>query len=128
MLCLDSSVVIDILRGDAALERSIDALKDASCTTPIIACELLKSGQLNPSFRAGLEAAREYLARVEFLEFDLSACEVFGQKFAELRRSGKHIDEFDLMIASTCMAHNATLVTRNGKDFKHIEGLKLVVV
>lgn len=49
--------------------------------------------------------------------------------YAELRfglySQGRVVGDADMMIAATALAHNATLVTHNVKDFDHIEGLQL---
>ena len=37
---------------------------------------------------------------------------------AERERAGAPIDGFDAQIAAICLAHNATLATRNVKDFR----------
>jgi tRNA(fMet)-specific endonuclease VapC len=46
-------------------------------------------------------------------------------KFQELRRTKIRIATMDLKIASTALAHKATLVTRNWRDFVKVPGLKL---
>ena len=60
------------------------------------------------------------------LEFNELSCKLFGQRYAELAKIGKQTQEFDLMIASNAMAHNAALVTMNEKDFANIRGLRIV--
>ena len=45
---------------------------------------------------------------------------------ADLERKGTVIGPNDMMIAATAMAHHATLVTHNMKEFKRVKGLKLV--
>ncbi len=51
--------------------------------------------------------------------------EVFGQTKAFLQKSGMIVDDMDLMIVSTALANNMTLVTHNTKHFVHILGLSL---
>jgi predicted nucleic acid-binding protein len=46
-------------------------------------------------------------------------------KTAEIRKAHK-IKLPDAIIAATALAHDLTLLTRNVKDFKHIEGLSLI--
>jgi predicted nucleic acid-binding protein len=38
----------------------------------------------------------------------------------------KLIGDFDLLIASTCLHHNLTLLTNNRKHYKMVEGLKIL--
>ncbi|WP_417914121.1 hypothetical protein [Candidatus Electronema sp. JM] len=44
---------------------------------------------------------------------------------AQLEATGQPVDDFDLVIASTALAHNLILVTNNIRHFQKIEGLKL---
>jgi predicted nucleic acid-binding protein len=49
----------------------------------------------------------------------------FGSLKAEMDRHGKKVDDFDLVIASTAILLNYTLVTNNTRHFRHIPGLNL---
>ena len=50
----------------------------------------------------------------------------FGQIKAELEKAGQRLEDFDLLIASTAMVNNFTLVTENKKHFRRIKKLKLL--
>jgi len=68
----------------------------------------------------------QFLAAAEVLPFDSAA----GRRAAELRhvleRRGEGIGPLDTLIAATALSHNATLVTRNLREFGRVQGLKLV--
>jgi tRNA(fMet)-specific endonuclease VapC len=49
----------------------------------------------------------------------------FARIRGELRRTGKIIGDFDILIAATAIHHNLTLVTRNIKDYERIPQLTL---
>jgi tRNA(fMet)-specific endonuclease VapC len=55
------------------------------------------------------------------LDFD----EVAASIFQRLRRSRVRLGTKDLQIAAIGLAHDATLLTRNLRDFRKIEGLKV---
>lgn len=59
------------------------------------------------------------------LVFSVDAAHRYGKLTAERRSRGHSIETKDAMIAATCLAHGATLATRNVKDF---EGLDLRLV
>ena len=67
------------------------------------------------------------LSRVEFLSswsvlsWDLRA----SQCYSDLRSSGVRIGTHDLRIASIVLAQDATLLTRNIKDFEQVPGLRI---
>lgn len=50
---------------------------------------------------------------------------IFGNVRAELRRQGKLIADLDVLIASTALRHDLTLITRNVRHFGRINGLTI---
>ena len=54
-----------------------------------------------------------------------SCFEVYGSEKVRLRAVGRPVDDFDLMIGSTAVAHGLTLATRNTRHFADIAGLTL---
>lgn len=59
------------------------------------------------------------------LSFDALAAERYGVVTAHRKSMGRPIETKDAMIASICLTHDATLATRNVRDFEELE-LKLV--
>jgi predicted nucleic acid-binding protein len=53
------------------------------------------------------------------------ALEIFADQEAALRRSGRPIDDFDILIGSTAVAHGLTFVTRNTRHFSGLVNLPL---
>ena len=54
----------------------------------------------------------------------LSAWEIAADIWAETKKSGKTIDDTDILIAAFCMANGFVLVTDNIKHFERIDGLR----
>jgi len=57
---------------------------------------------------------------------------LIGQSFPEyalqravLKRMGRPVGEFDLLIGSTAIIHDLTLVTHNTRDFENLDLIKL---
>lgn len=65
------------------------------------------------------------LPRLTVLSFDVTVARVYGELRAQLRRGGRTLDEADLMIASTALAHDLTLVSANVRHFARVPGLDL---
>jgi tRNA(fMet)-specific endonuclease VapC len=55
-------------------------------------------------------------------------CEIFGKERGKLRKQGKIIGDFDLLIASTCLYHDLSLLTNNRKHFEVMERLEIISV
>jgi tRNA(fMet)-specific endonuclease VapC len=53
------------------------------------------------------------------------AFELYATEKVRLRQQGRPIDEFDLLIGCTALAHGLTLVTRNTRHFAPIAALAL---
>lgn len=73
--------------------------------------------------RTNLRRSEDYLAEFPALDLDDPAPELF-ERFAAGRQFRK-IGRNDLLIACVSLAHDATLVTRNTKDFQNVPNLKL---
>ncbi|MDZ4658599.1 MAG: type II toxin-antitoxin system VapC family toxin [Bythopirellula sp.] len=63
----------------------------------------------------------ENYRQIPILDFDNHA----GDLYQQLRRSRIRVGSMDLKIAAVAMAHDATLLTRNERDFAQVSGLKI---
>ena len=66
---------------------------------------------------------RKLIETLDMLEFSTASSETFGKLSNELKRNGKNIGDFDLLIASIALSHGETLLTRNIKHFSQVPGL-----
>ena len=68
---------------------------------------------------------------MELIEVMLSVIYVFdsdkliGRERARLRKSGKTIGDRDLLIASTCLRYDLTVLTDNKTEFEREESLNM---
>ncbi len=67
----------------------------------------------------------DLLQEVQVLDFDRACAEKFGQVRGALLQQGLTVPTADLMIASTALVHNLTLVTHNTADYQRIPNLRL---
>jgi tRNA(fMet)-specific endonuclease VapC len=63
------------------------------------------------------------LATCTTLEFNDHAAQIAGTVRAQLEKAGNPIGEVNCLIAATALAHEATLVTRNTREFSRVPGL-----
>ena len=70
---------------------------------------------------AEFQQSLEALAQFTILPFDQAAADLF----ASLRRQFPRAGTMDLKIASICLAHQATLLSRNLRDFEFVPGLRV---
>lgn len=129
MYCLDTSILVDIIRGDQVLGDKIDNLMGEGIIfyiTPITLCELYRGAYGHAQKENKLAEINSFITNFGLLDLDSISCDYFGKTYSILKKSGKMTGEFDLIIASITLANDLILITRNKKDFEHT-GVKLEV-
>jgi tRNA(fMet)-specific endonuclease VapC len=92
-------------------------------TTPICACELFAGAYRAKKRDLEIKRVKEFLSRMELLEFSTQACERFGRIRNELESTGTPIGDFDIMIAAIALAHHQPVLTADVEHFHKISGL-----
>ena len=54
-----------------------------------------------------------------------SSLRTYASEKRRLQRLGQTVDDFDLLIGATALAHDMTMVTNNTKDFNQLQGIVL---
>jgi len=122
---LDSSACIPVLRNKAGLEK----LPDPGLTgiPVIVAAELWTGVKKNPeSHRHQAARLNAFLGLFWLADFDLDAALHYADIRAALEAAGKTIGPLDLLIAAQARSLGATLVTANSREFKRVNGLKVL--
>jgi predicted nucleic acid-binding protein len=111
---LDSTVLIDYLRGRPTVERvsALAGTGDLLATTAINVEEIVRG--LRP---AESSAATELFAGLEVLSVDLAAAWQAGEWRRGFSARGVTLWQADCLIAATAKVNGAALVTGNPKDF-----------
>lgn len=111
---LDSTVLIDYLRGRPAVER-VDALAragDVPATTTINVEEIVRGLRTSET-----GAALALFAGLEVLPVQADAAWQAGTWRREFARQGMTLWQADCLVAAVAHVHGASLVTGNPKDF-----------
>jgi predicted nucleic acid-binding protein len=125
MLVLDTNVVSELMKAtpdEAVVNWAVAQGPYGLYTTAITVSEIrLGIERLSTGRRMTLlwEAADEVFTKFAdaILPFDAVAAVLYPRVVIGRTRAGLPIDEADAKIAATCRVVNATLVTRNTKDF-----------
>ena len=72
------------------------------------------------------KAVQNLLGTVELVPLDESACRIFGEQRAKLRRSGYQIGDMDILIGATALARGLILLTNNTGHFERMADLRIV--
>ncbi|KKP61451.1 MAG: putative ribonuclease VapC [Candidatus Levybacteria bacterium GW2011_GWA2_37_36] len=123
---LDTSVIIDYLRGKEEQVTLINELKGKLVSSYICLSELYE----------GIFRSKNKNAESTILEFFSGLSKTYGlnqkiaQEFGSLRKNlkqrGEIIEDLDIMIAATCLVYNLSLVTLNKRHFSRVKGLDIV--
>ena len=66
-----------------------------------------------------------FLEPFAIILFDSNCAEEYAKARHSLKVQGRMIGPNDLLIAAAALAHDATLITNNTREFGRVEGLKL---
>jgi predicted nucleic acid-binding protein len=124
MTFIDTSVIIDFLAGDEKIVSIVKELseKDEIKTTTITEYELLKH-----KTELKKQLAEDFLSVITVCSFDRASARKAALLFAKLNKTGKMINENDLLIAGISLANDEVLLTRDQK-FGSIGDAKIKIV
>lgn len=126
---LDTNICIHYLKGDFDLKNRVGQIGPNNCYISEITIAELLFGAENSS----PAKYHENVKRVRSFELAFSAqtlptvtgFSIYAKEKARLRRSGRIVGEFDLLIGATALRYDLILVTRNTKDFANLAGIQL---
>ena len=127
-ICLDTDVCVDLLRGRTSLERLSSRLLPGAVTW-ISSISLSELEYSIPRASAPATARVRVSWLLEFVgvrSFDARAAAAAGLLRYRLSRSGQGIGPWNTLIGAHALAEEATLVTRNVREFGRIDGLTIV--
>jgi len=121
MIVLDSTVLIDLLRGNPAAHR---ALEEVSSRQERKMCSVVSKVELLAGMRTHEESdIRVFFRTLESIPVDDDIAELAGTMASQFLRAYPGVDTEDYIIAATTMHYNASLWTLNVKHFPMFENL-----
>ncbi len=118
-----------IISGLGGIQEALTLLtrmaQDGLAISVITEAEVLEGayGQSDPV--NAILRFRRFFQGYEILPVTSDVVAEFARLRSHLRRQGRRIEDFDLLIASTAIHHDLELVTRNRRHFERVPGLKL---
>jgi tRNA(fMet)-specific endonuclease VapC len=122
---LDTDIVSFALRDQGQVNTRIrESQPSTLCVSAITVAELRFGAdrRKSSSIHAKLDA---FLGDLEIVSFDEICARHFGTIGSALAGQGTPIGDFDVLIAATALAVQATLVTNNVKHFARVRGLRV---
>ena len=126
MVCLDTDILMALLRGNERARDTIATLEEKGesiNTTMITAYELLKGAAASTREKNHSEVMG-LLSQIGVLALTAEACSEAAKILQTLRKSGEIMGEFDVLIAATAISNREDLLTRD-EHFGRIDGLNV---
>ena len=124
---LDSDQIIWYLKGKSEVVKRLQNLGRENLAVSTISIAEVAEGIFGESEEsARLLALEMFLAEINVLDVTRSIAYEFARLRSKLRRKGKLLDNFDLLIAAACLALDLILVTENKRHFQRIPNLRLL--
>lgn len=125
---LDTSVIVDYFRQKANSKELINSIisRGAIFISIITYAELIYGTYRATNPDKEKERVNHFVSQLSLQIILLSQemIDIYAQTKYLLEKKGQKIDEFDLLIATTAIYHDCTLVTSDKKHFSRITVLK----
>ena len=128
-MILDTSVLVDLLRGDKVVQERIRACEEAGeplKTTAITAFELYLGAHRSSRVEENLALVNSLLNNLEVLVLDRRAGGIAARIMADLIERGEPLDVRDVFIAAIGIRDGDKLATRD-KDFTRVRELEIEI-
>ncbi len=125
--CLDTSILIDAMRGDARARAAVEAAaEEGIVTTEVNVYELyVGAHREGRPMEEDLRGVERGLSEIEILPLVRPATIRAAAMTSLLRSRGREIGTLDILIAAIALAHGVTRVlTRDARDFGRIPGIR----
>jgi len=125
---LDTNIISFYFRGDKNVETKMLSVGVENLFISSVSYFELVAGYSNSSSsfkQKSLKLLAEFVELIEIIDLDSESAKIAGQEKALLVKNGNIIEDTDLLIAGTAMAHTLTLVTNNTKYFTRLSYLEL---
>lgn len=123
---LDTDWIIDHFNGIEPITRRLAELRPAGLAISVVSlAELYEGVHYSRDPARSRAALSRFVSGVTVLTVDDDVCEIFGRERGKLRREGRMIGDFDLLIAATALRHGLVLCTNNRRHFDAVDGLRI---
>lgn len=126
MFILDTNTVIYFFKGTGNVPQNLLSKSPKDIGIPTIVLFELEVGIAKSRFpRKRIKQLQDLIALVQVLPFGIKEARSAASIRAQLEEKGIGIGPYDILISGTALAHQATLVTHNIKEFGRIQKLQI---
>lgn len=129
---LDTDIVISALKGKQTVDELLHLGEEgaAAALSVITVYEIWEGiyGSKKISPEAGEQQFNQFVDKYveELIPIDVEIARTAGKIRSQLRQTGQVIPDTDILIASTCIVNDLTLVTKNRRHFGRVKQLNIL--
>ena len=117
---MDTNIGIYYIQGKSSLKEKFRKIKKGNRFISEITLAEPKFGVKNSQAqKKNQETLDNFLIGIQILPI-INSLDIYAEEKARLRKQGRPIDDFDLLIGASAIANNMILVTNNESHFKRI--------
>ena len=124
---LDTNICIYFIKGLYELNKKITEIGIENCYISEITIAELKFGIENSKSTHksnNRKVIESFINSVKVVPI-ISCLDLYAKEKARLRKTGKIVADFDLLIGTSAIVNNLILVTRNENHFKNLHNIKI---
>jgi tRNA(fMet)-specific endonuclease VapC len=122
---LDTNICIFFLKGKYNLNEKFRKIGfENCCISEVTLAELKYGAECSNSITENMKMIDDFAKAITIVPI-FNSLGVYAKEKARLRKTGKPIDDFDILIGSTAVANNMVLVTENDKHLGRISKVKI---
>ncbi|KGO93422.1 type II toxin-antitoxin system VapC family toxin [Flavobacterium subsaxonicum] len=120
---LDTNICVHFFRGKYNLETKFNEVGIFNFTiSEITLAELIYGAEHSSNVQKNLQLIESFASHITIVPI-IDCIYLYGKEKSRLRKIGKMISDFDLLIGTTAISSNLIMVTENISEFKRIEGI-----
>jgi tRNA(fMet)-specific endonuclease VapC len=123
---IDTDIIIYSLKGKTVVQNQFSQTENIPKAISVITYgELIYGAKKSKNIEKNLAVVYRIRELFPVIGIDKAIMETFSAVKVAVQKMGSPIDDMDLLIASTALTMNYSLVTNNEKHFGKIKGLKI---
>lgn len=120
---LDTSICVYLFRGNCEVMQRLNDVGLEHCfICDVVLAELRYGAYSSDYVEDNLKMIDDFIKEVRVLPF-ADSIDMYAKEKSRLKKLGKPIEDFDLLIGCAAKAAGLTMVTHNIKHFSHIKDL-----
>ena len=123
---LDTNICVYLLNGNEPLKQKVREIgvQNIAVSAAVLA-ELYFGAYNSTKIKTNLATIETFSKHLTIFTDSIESARLFGRIKADLKRQGKRIEDFDILVASVALANDLTLVTHNTTHFSRIADLRI---